>query len=253
MSIVQVLIISILAAANHIAGIWPCTFGIAISAGAITGFVLGDWRTGLIIGATCQTLTMSAFSVGGVNTLPDTAFAAVICTVLAIKDGISTDAALAIAATIAVLPTFIEPLRQVFVLDTIVTPLADKYAEKCDTKKLWMTQFILAPTLNTAFRAIMIAIGIIGGEAVIVKILDVMPGWLYTGFSALGSALPAIGFALYLHALGQNKYLPFFFLGFYICKYSGLSIIAIGIICVCIAMIYELAVDTATQRIKEAK
>ena len=56
----------------------------------------------------------------------------------------------------------------------------------------------------------------------------------------VGGILPALGVGMLLNFLGQKKILPFFFLGFFLAQFLGLSTMAITIFGAIIAFIIYL-------------
>ena len=64
------------------------------------------------------------------------------------------------------------------------------------------------------------------------------PAWVNAGLSCASGLLPAVGFALFLHVIGNMKYLPYFFIGFYLVKFFGMSNMLVFIIGLVIGVIY---------------
>ena len=60
------------------------------------------------------------------------------------------------------------------------------------------------------------------------------------GFGAAAGLMPAVGFAMFLALIGKMKFLPYFFVGFYLVKFAGLSTIVIGLIGLILGFIYML-------------
>ena len=65
----------------------------------ILGMVLGDWRTGLIVGAVITTLNMAPVVIGAVQTM-NLWDAAVLCVALVVGQGMDIEVACAIAAAV---------------------------------------------------------------------------------------------------------------------------------------------------------
>lgn len=245
LSIFTIILISLVAIVLDMYAIWPWLYSGAWTATCIIGAILGDWKTGLIVGGTIQTLAMSTVNVGGVITAPNTYFAGAVCTVLVIKNGISLEMALAIGASIAVIPTFLDPLRQTLLIDMIELPLMDKAVAKGDTKAMWLIHYVLLPAMSIVWFLVLYMAAIIGGQAFATEIIAKLPAWLYNGFTAVGGILPALGFATFLFVMGKERFLPFFFIGFFISKFTSLSALTIGILAVCFAFLYENIVTAA--------
>ena len=68
--------------------------------------------------------------------------------------------------------------------------------------------------------------------------LSAMPQWIIDAFAMVGGILPALGIGMLLNYLGQTKkLLPFFFLGFFLAQFLGLSTMAITVFGAIIAFV----------------
>lgn len=200
------------------------------------GLVLGDWKTGLIIGAMVTTLNMAPVVIGAVYTM-NLWIATVLCVALVCGAGMDLTVAFAMAAPIAVLGNAFMTIHDVFVTDMTTDQWAAKAAEEGNAKKVifiltfvkWAMNFVLL----FAEYFILIYFGTRAADALV----SAMPGWLVTGFSASGKLLPAVGIGIFLSVMGKKKYLPFFFVGAYSVLYLGLSTTKIGVLAACVALI----------------
>ena len=71
-------------------------------------------------------------------------------------------------------------------------------------------------------------------------LVNAMPDWIISGFVAGGKLLPAVGFGLFLAAMGKRKFIPFFIIGVYANLYLGLSTMKIAVMAACIGFIFVL-------------
>ena len=88
----------------------------------ILGMVLGDWRTGLIVGAVITTLNMAPVVIGAVQTM-NLWDAAVLCVALVVGQGMDIEVAFAIAAPMAVLGNALTNIQTVILYDGITDQL----------------------------------------------------------------------------------------------------------------------------------
>lgn len=95
----------------------------------ILGAILGDWRTGLIIGAMVTTLNMAPVVIGAVHTM-SLWDAAVLMVALVVGEGMDMEIAFAIAAPMAVLGNALVNLQAVILYDGIADNLALKAVRK---------------------------------------------------------------------------------------------------------------------------
>lgn len=194
--------------------------------GFLTGLVLGDWQTGLLIGASCQLMSLGVAAIGG-SSVPNYGMAAIMGTVFAISTGAETEAALTLAVAIAMLYV------QLDVIVKILNGFLCQYEEKlCDQGKfgLMAKVMIISPILMGLAVALPIFIACAIGPAVIDTILAVLPEWFTTGLSIAGAALPVIGMGLLLNYMPTKKLFGCVMLGFVLATYFGMGIIPVAIV-----------------------
>ena len=68
--------------------------------------------------------------------------------------------------------------------------------------------------------------------------LEAIPAWITTGLSTAGGFIVVVGYAMVMNMMANAKVWPFFFLGFALASLSELGLIAMGIIGVCLALVY---------------
>ena len=76
------------------------------------------------------------------------------------------------------------------------------------------------------------------GASYIQGIIDALGGTVLNILMIIGGMMPALGIGLTLMYIFKGEAKIFFFIGFLISVYSGLSMIAIGFISLCIAIVY---------------
>lgn len=244
-SIGQVILISLVYALFQASGAIPFISEIVTMVTPFTftwlyGAVCGDWKQGLIIGATLQTINMTPVIIGGITTV-DLWYSAALVIPMVMINGLSLDAAVAIAAPVAVVANFLNTLKTIVLFDITYVPLAEKAAAEGNFKKLYLVSHILPAILNTTWMFIMAFIGVYAGTAAADVFITKIPESVMLGFNAAAGLLPAVGFAMFLALIGKMKFVPYFFVGFYLVKYASLSTIVIGIVGVILGFIYLLS------------
>ncbi len=144
----------------------------------LVGLVLGDWQTGVIIGATLELVFMGAFPVGASNP-PDFVSGTIISTAYVILSGSEVTAAVVLAVPIATLVLLFDNIQMTFVL-TWASHIADKYAEAGDIKGVERVQ-ILFGIGNKVVLALVVGLGYMVGVPVIEKILSYVPEFVTYG------------------------------------------------------------------------
>ncbi len=65
-----------------------------------------------------------------------------------------------------------------------------------------------------------------------------MPAWLTDGMSIGGGMVVAVGYAMVINMMATKEVWPFFAIGFCLAAVSDLTLIALGVIAVSMALIY---------------
>ena len=65
-----------------------------------------------------------------------------------------------------------------------------------------------------------------------------MPEWLKSGMTIGGGMVVAVGYAMVINMMSSREVWPFFFLGFALVALKELTLISLGIIGLCLAVMY---------------
>jgi mannose/fructose/N-acetylgalactosamine-specific phosphotransferase system component IIC len=202
--------------------------------GFIVGLILGNPVMGTIVGATINLMYIGFISAGGA--LPgDMCLAGVLGTAFAISGGLGAEAALAIAVPIGLIGWFIWVAR--LTIDTFFAHMADKMADKGDVRGVWRVAILYPQGMLFFITAIPCFVAAYFGSAYIASILDFVGPRVLGVLGLVGAMMPALGIALNLKAIYKGEAKVFFFFGFLMAVYSGLSMIAVGLLAGCIAII----------------
>ena len=212
-----------------------------IVTGAVIGAILGDLKTGLVVGGTYQLMTIGNMPVGGAQP-PNAVIGGVMAVVFAIGSGLETEAAVGLAVPFALVGQYMVTL-----LFTGMSPMmsvADKMAEKGNHKGIVALNWLAMAALGLLF-AVVCTIGLIGGSALgktLTDLFDKVP-WLMTGLGAAGGMMRFVGFATLLRIMLSNKHWGIYFAGFalatiigYIPALSGSALVLIAFVGVALAL-----------------
>ena len=194
---------------------------------AITGLILGDFKTGIIIGATLELFFMGAVSVGAYIP-PDVVVGGVVATGLAIVNGYQTEVAITLAMPIALFSLAVGNL--ITITQPFFLKKADQYADKCDAKGVVRIQWTLG-LINCARRFILTFLALYFGANVVETIVNSTPAWVTTGMSAAGGLMPAMGFAMLM------RIVPYYFLGFVLAAYLSMPSLGVAILGIIIVLV----------------
>ncbi|MEY4716494.1 PTS mannose/fructose/sorbose/N-acetylgalactosamine transporter subunit IIC [Lacticaseibacillus paracasei] len=191
-------------------GLFSPVFG-----GAVTGLVIGDLKTGLIVGATLQLATLGVATYGGA-TVPDFLSGSIMGSAFAIMSGRGAAYGIGLAIPIGLLLTQMDILARM--TNTIFQHHADRLAEKGDYKGVERNNLYgIIPW--TVSRMLPVFVGLFFGSAVVKAINAWIPAWLMVGLKTAGIILPAMGIAILMRYLPLKRYFPYFILGFVLMAY----------------------------------
>jgi PTS system mannose-specific IID component len=201
--------------------------------GPLVGLVLGDLKQGVTIGATLELIFMGNIKVGAAIP-PDVISGGVLGTAFAIISGKGAAIALAIAVPVSILAEMV--ISGLFVLRPMFNGRFNRYAQEAEYKKierLHIASGLMKPLLMGLISFLALQLG----ANIMKSFLDTIPAWVQSGLQVAGNMLPAVGFALLMNLMFNQKVAAYFFLGFILASYLKLPMIAIGGLGIIIALI----------------
>ena len=179
-----------------------------IVTGLLTGLVLGDVQTGVIMGATLELAFIGSFSVGA-SIPPDVVTGGILGVAFAITSGAGTETALLLGLPIATLTLILKNIYLGMFIP-MLSQRADGYAERADLRGIERMHLIAGFGLSLMLAAVVtVATGII----------------------------PALGFAMLARLLINKKVAPYFFLGFVLMAYLKIPVTGIAILGAIVAVV----------------
>ena len=203
----------------------------------LIGLVTGHLDLGVILGGQLQMIALGWANIGAA-VAPDAALASVASAIILVlggqgKDGVSSAIAIAI-------PLAVAGLLLTIVCRTVATAFVhfmDSAAKegKIGAVEMWQVAAICLQGIRIAIPAgLILAIG----AGPITKLLNSMPAWLTDGLSIGGGMVVAVGYAMVINMIATKEVWPFFAIGFCLAAVSDLTLIALGVIAVSMALIY---------------
>ncbi|MDT2523743.1 PTS mannose/fructose/sorbose/N-acetylgalactosamine transporter subunit IIC [Enterococcus raffinosus] len=207
-------------------------------AAVFTGLVMGDLKTGLMIGATLQLMTLGVATYGGA-TVPDFLSGAIMGTAYAILSGKGVEYGIGVAVPIGLLLTQLDILGRM--ANTFVQHRADRFAEEGNYRGVDLCN-VLGILPWTLSRVIPVFIGLYFGEQVVKLINEMIPAWIMTGLKASGAILPAMGIAILMRYLPIKKYWPYFLVGFVLLAFGAefFSVLGVALVGLALAAMYVM-------------
>ena len=204
--------------------------------GLIVGMILGDVKTGIIVGVAVQAVYIALVTPGG--TMPsDLNFVAYPAIALGIMSGKDPQVAVTLAATIGILGTVI--FNFMMVLNSYWNNKADKAVQAGDIRGVRLANGLYPQITTFLMRFIPSFIAVYLGGQYIQTILDHIPDKVITMMTVLGGMLPAVGIAILLKQIvKRNDLLVYFLVGFIGITFLNLNMIALAMIGVLLALIH---------------
>ena len=225
--------------------------GRPLVAGLLVGLAFGDVQAGVLCGLAVQAVFIANLSTGG-TTNSEITYAAYGGIGLAL----ATTKNPAVAVTLSVL------LGQTFGLIFYNTRMAlysfwnnkaQHAAETNNTRGIVLNHLFYPQVTTFLLRAVPVFLAIYFGSGLVEWLLANVPEVITKIISVLGGVLPALGIAMLMNIVIKSKIqLIFFFAGFVLLAFAGLSMIALVFISALVAYLYFIASNkSATTPIKE--
>ena len=178
-------------------------YGSVVTVGVITGLIMGNVQTGMLIGGTFCLMSLGLFGAGG-SSVPDYQVGAIAGTAFAIAMGQTGQ-------------------------DAVATAMAasDKHDWKGMGRWMWLSQI---PFLGLWVLPIVLLTTV--GAGYVEVVIHAIPVWLNNGLKVASGMLPALGFAILMHQLPMKKYGYFLLFGFVLAAYLNLSVLAIAMMAI---------------------
>ena len=171
--------------------------------GPIIGLIMGDLQTGVIIGATLESMFMGSIMVG--SAVPPEVYA-------------SSNVCYAIPGSWAG--------KQI-----------ERALDERNLKKANLLHLTVVPLSIGIPSALLVFIALFFGSDGINSVLNMIPEVVLNGFNVAAGVLSCVGLALLIKIMSNNKILPYLFLGFVAVMYLGMDVIGVAVVGLCIAFL----------------
>lgn len=201
----------------------------------LIGLVLGDMKTGIIVGGSLELLALGWMNIGAALA-PDAALASVVSTILVIVGGQDITTGIAIAIPLAAAGQVLT-----YVVRAITVGFqhaADKAVETGDLNKLdWIHRSaLLLQAMRIAIPALIVAMT--AGTDAVQAMLNAIPEVVTTGLKIAGGFIAVVGYAMVINMMRAGHLMPFFYAGFVIAAFTDFNLVALGILGTITAIIY---------------
>lgn len=209
-----------------------------IVACSLIGLATGHLTECIILGGALQLIALGWSNIGAAIA-PDAALASVASAIIFVKAGNFTEAGRQVAIGTAVTLATVGLVLTMVVrtLSVVIVHQADKAAEKGSFRGVEFWHF-LALSMQGLRIAIPAGMLLFVPSSVVQSALGSLPTWFSNGMAIGGGFVVAVGYAMVINLMATKEVWPFFFLGFALAPLNQLTLIATGMIGVCLAIIY---------------
>ena len=236
LSVVQIVLVFIVACVAGMGSILDeFQFHRPLVACTLMGIVLGDMKTGIMIGGTLEMIALGWMNIGAA-VAPDAALASIISTILVIAGGQNIGAGIALAIPLAaagqVLTLIVRTITVAF------QHMGDRAADQGTLNALGMIPVgaLLLQAMRIAIPAVIVAVSV--GTDVVREMLDSIPDWVTNGLNIAGGMIVVVGYAMVINMMRAGYLMPFFYLGFVTAAFTDFNLVALGVIGAVMAVLY---------------
>lgn len=205
----------------------------------LVGLVYGDVKTGLVLGAQIELLSMGVVGIGANAAPPDVILGGALSTALVLQSHTDPKLALALVMPIAAFAMATKYITYV-PLNQYLSQKSLEAAGRGDTKTMERNQWI--GLFNYFIFPFLIAlVAMLIGAPVFKSLVKYVPEWLTGGFALAAGILPALGFALLMQLTFTKKFAPYLFLGFILVAFFKLTNIGVAMVGAVIAALILLS------------
>lgn len=211
----------------------------------LVGLLLGDVKTGIILGGSLQAIFLGVIGIGGVVPA-DKRVASIITTAFVILGGLDLEAGIALSYTIGVLSmtlaNFSKPLY------ALAEPYWKKLSDKADAKSynrfyiFWTLFMGLLPQCLIIFFAVWL------GTDAVSTVMAILPAQLMKGLAAASTMMTAVGVGICLKMSWSKEFGAFFIIGWVMAQILGMSAVVCAMVAISVAVLWYFVSDKLDSR-----
>ncbi|OUP08900.1 PTS sugar transporter subunit IIC [Collinsella sp. An2] len=209
------------------------------------GLILGDVTNGVIVGAALESMFMGAIMVGAAVP-PEVYASGVLGCAFALITGTGAATAVALALPVSV---FLQVWRNFCyaVPGAFACRKIEAAVEKHELAKANLYHLTIVPLSIGIPSALLVFCSLFFGADLINNALNAIPQFVMDGLNVASGVMVCVGFALLIRTMGDNKLLPWLFLGFIMVIYLSMDVIGVAAAAFCIAALFVFNQGSATK------
>ena len=208
-------------------------YGVTVLYGFIIGLIMGDVKTGLMVGGTMCLMSLGVGGYGG-SSVPDYALGTTVGALFAIVTNGGIEAGLAVGIPVATLGTQFDVLSKMAGSFFIHKQMDASDKGNWNGMTFWVWAWII---MRSVLYTLPVLLVMTVGAELISNLILAIPEWLMTGFSVAAGLLPALGFAMLMKYLPMKRYGVFLIFGFVLSAYASMPMLAIAALTLVVAFL----------------
>lgn len=228
--------------------------GRPLVASFVVGIILGDVPAAMTVGIPLQIMYMGNVTPGGAVAW-DLSYATYIGTAgaLVFGKGMDVTGVIGLAVVFAGIGGLVGQLmwNLSYALNLPLNRVANKYAEAGDVKKMFIPNLVLGQIIGFLCRFVpaVIVLSSMTAASAQTDFATLIPGWVTTALGVFGGMMAALGMGIILSFLYKKQYHIVIFLGgFILVTYFKLSVMAVAVAAIIIAVLYYTAASRKEAR-----
>lgn len=206
-------------------------------AATLVGIIMGQPVEGAVIGASIQLIYMGWMSVGG-SQPSDACMAGTLATALALGSNMDVNVALTLAVPLGIIGSVVWIGRNTF--NVFILHMADKAASEGKAKSMFIYNTLLPQIILLLITFVPVSLAAYFGTAGVAHVMQFVGDNILGILGTIGGVLPAVGIALTLKIVMKGGAIPYFFLGFMLAAYLGISLVGVAAFAIAAAALYLL-------------
>lgn len=211
------------------------------------GLIMGDVTNGVIVGAALESMFMGAIMVGAAVP-PEVYASGVLGCAFALITGTGAATAVALALPVSV---FLQVWRNFCyaVPGAFACRKIEAAVEKHELAKANLYHLTIVPLSIGIPSALLVFCSLFFGADLINNALNAIPQFVMDGLNVASGVMVCVGFALLIRTMGDNKLLPWLFLGFIMVIYLSMDVIGVAAAAFCIAALFVFNQGSASTKV----
>ncbi len=202
---------------------------------ALTGLLLGDLHTGIVMAASLEAIFMGISAIGG--SIPaDACASSIIAVAYTILSGADVETGLALAMPIGTLLGSANEMWKPVL--AALAPYWERLAGSGNVKAFRSQVIACGWFLDKIPQAVILFAAIAFGVQGLEQVMNNLPAFIMAGLTAASSMMTGVGFAILISMIWNREIGWFFFIGYVLQKYLAMPTVAIAIIAGVVAFVY---------------